>query len=525
MIKISQIKIDCFLEQEEHIPKKILGKLHIKREELLDYQILRRSIDARDKNQIFYVYEVALDIKNKEGILKHNKDSNITSFKLNNYNYNLEPKNKDIKPIIVGLGPAGLFAAYVFVLNGIKPLIIERGEDIDSRIKTIEKFWKTNILNENSNVQFGEGGAGTFSDGKLNTLTKDKEGRGRFVLKTFVQFGADPDILISNTPHIGTDVLRRVIKNMRHFLEENGAIIRFNTCLTNINYQDNQITSININNHEAINTNKLILAIGHSARDTFRMLHEKNVFMEAKPFAVGLRIQHPQELINKSQYGTKYKDHLGAANYKLTHTSSNGHGVYSFCMCPGGYVVNASSTKNHLAINGMSNYKRDSKNANSALVVTVGSSTYGNTLFAGLEFQEELERKAYNLGEGNIPLQLLKDYFNNQKSTALGTVVPEIKGCYTFANLNELLPKELSDALKEGISCFANKIEDFDYPDAILTGIESRTSSPIKIPRDELGNANIKGIYPCGEGAGYAGGIMTSAIDGMKIAETIIKNS
>ena len=525
MLRISQIKIDCLLNQEEQLNHTILKKLHIQESELIEYKIAKRSIDARDKNQVFYVYEVDIQIKNEDLFLKNNKDKFITSFKNVEYNYKISPKIPDLRPIVVGLGPAGLFASYILVLNGIKPIIIERGEDVDTRVKTIESFWKDNILNENSNVQFGEGGAGTFSDGKLNTLTKDKEGRSTFVLETFVKFGANPDILISNTPHIGTDILRTVVKNMRTFLVNNGADVRFNTCLTNIKHYDNKITSIEINNSEWLDTNNLILAIGHSARDTFRMLNASNLYMESKPFAVGLRIEHPQDLINESQYGKKYKDALGAANYKLTYQSSNGHGVYSFCMCPGGYVVNASSVDEHLAINGMSNYKRDSKNANSALVVTVNESIYGSKLFSGLEFQEELEKRAYKLGNGYIPIQLLKDYYNNQKSTSLGSITPEIKGQYNFANLNELLPERLNIALKEGITNFAKKIKDFDHPDAILSGIESRTSSPIKIPRDEEFHSNIQGVYPCGEGAGYAGGIMTSAIDGIKVAEAILKHN
>ncbi len=525
MLRISQIKLDCLLNQDEELKRIILKKLHIQETELIEYKIKKKSIDARDKSQVFYVYEVDVSIKNEDTFLKHNKDKSINIHEDIHYNYEIPVKNKQLRPIVVGLGPAGLFASYILILNGIKPIIIERGEDVDTRVKTIESFWKDNILNENSNVQFGEGGAGTFSDGKLNTLTKDKEGRSNFVLETFMSFGANPDILISNTPHIGTDILRTVVKNMRNFLIDNGADIRFNTCLTNIKYQKNKITSIEVNKSEWLDTTTLILAIGHSARDTFRMLNANNLYMESKPFAVGLRIQHPQDLINESQYGTKYKDHLGAANYKLTYQSSNGHGVYSFCMCPGGYVVNASSIDNHLAINGMSNYKRDSNNANSALVVTVNESIYGNTLFSGLEFQEKLEKKAYELGKGLIPIQLLKDYYINQKSTSLGNIKPEIKGGYNFANLNELLPESLNIALKEGIANFAKKIKNFDHPDAILAGIESRTSSPIKIPRDEEFNSNVKGIYPCGEGAGYAGGIMTSAIDGIKVAEAILRQN
>lgn len=522
MIRVRQIKVEVSLNQEENIQNILKKKLHTNK--IIDYKIAKRSIDARDKNEIFYVYEVNVHISNESEFLKKNKDRNITH--IEEYTYEFKPLNINThaKPVIIGFGPAGLFASYILILNGIKPLIIERGEDIESRTKTVEEFWSTNKLNINSNVQFGEGGAGTFSDGKLNTGSKDKEGRNQFILETLVKFGANPDILISNNPHIGTDILRTVVKNMREYLIANGATIRFNTCLTNINIKNNEIISIEVNNNELIDTNNLILAIGHSARDTFRML-SKYLNMEAKPFAVGMRIMHPASLINESQYGSKYKDLLGAANYKLTYQASNGHGVYSFCMCPGGYVVNASSENNRLAINGMSNYLRDSHISNSALIVTVNESIYGDTLFSGLEFQEKLETAAYNLGNGLIPIQLLKDYYANKASTNLGSITPEIKGNYTLTNLNSLMPEKLNEALKEGINNFATKIKDFDHPDAILAGIESRTSSPIKIMRDELYNSNIKGIYPCGEGAGYAGGIMTSAIDGMKVAEAFIKNN
>ncbi len=519
MIRISQIKVEVTLNQEENIQKALQKKLRTN--PIDNYKIIKRSIDARDKNKIFYVYEIDVNIPYELEFLKNNKDRNISLSTFNLYSFKPQNVNKNIRPIIVGFGPAGLFTAYILILNGIKPIIIDRGCDVDTRVKDIEEFWQTNNLKPNSNIQFGEGGAGTFSDGKLNTSSKDKEGRNRFVLESLVKFGANPDILINNTPHVGTDILRKVVKNMRKYLISEGATVRFNTLLTNINIKDNKITSIEVNKEEIIPTDHLILAIGHSARDTFRML-SNYLNMEAKPFAVGMRIMHPVSLINESQYGTKYKDLLGAANYKLTYQSSNNHGVYSFCMCPGGYVVNASSEPKRLAINGMSNYLRDSNISNSAIVVTVNESTFGKNLFSGLEFQEKLEEKAYILGHGLIPIQLLKDYYQNIPSTKLGSITPEIKGKYNLTNLNDLLPKELNNALKEGIKNFGTKIKDFDHPDAILAGIESRTSSPLKILRDENYHSNIKGIYPCGEGAGYAGGIMTSAIDGMKVAEALI---
>lgn len=521
MIRIRQIKIDAHLNQEEMIVSKIKSRLHIKDSEIIEYNIKKQSLDARDKRCIYYVYDIDILIKNEEYILNHNKDSLIQKIEKEGYQKKTA-KNKNQKVVIVGAGPAGLFAAHTLAEAGIKPIIVERGESIENRVKTVNSFWKSNKLNINSNVQFGEGGAGTFSDGKLNTLVKDKFFYGEHVLNTFVNFGAPKEILYSYKPHIGTDILRNVIINMRKYLISLGVKFLYNSCMTDIIIKNKQVTGIIINNEKELECDKLILAIGHSARDTFKLLNEKGITMQPKPFAVGLRIEHLQDNINESQYGEFYKDDLGPATYKLTHQSSNGHGVYSFCMCPGGYVVNASSEEKKVAVNGMSNYKRESKNANSALIITVDNKIYGDDLFSGLEFQRNLESKAYSLGNGCIPIQLLKDYCRGTISTHLGKVTPCIKGSYTFADLNELLPEELNVALKESISYFDSKIKGFKCDDAILSGIESRTSSPIRILRSSSFSSNIKGIYPCGEGAGYAGGIQTSAIDGVKVAEEII---
>lgn len=522
MIRIRQIKIKVDQNNKEFIKKEIARILKTKIDNILNYKIIKQSLDARDKTNIKYVYEIDVSLNNEINILKNNKNKDITLSPKEIY---IQPiaNNKNIKPVIIGSGPSGLFAAKTFIDAGIKPIIIERGERIEDRVKSVEEFWQNNKLNVNSNVQFGEGGAGTFSDGKLNTLVKDKRFLGKHVLETFVKFGAPEEILYSYKPHIGTDILRRVIINMREYLQDKGAIFKYNSCMTDMIIEDNQLKSIIINSEEELECSILILAIGHSARDTFRMLHSKGLNMQSKPFAVGVRIQHLQEMINESQYGSIYKDQLGAANYKLTYQSSNGHGVYTFCMCPGGYVVNASSEEKRLAVNGMSNYKRDTSNANSAIIITVDEKIYGDSLFAGLEFQEKLESNAYTLGSGYIPVQLVSDYHQNKTSTSFKSILPEIKGNYTFANLNELLPEELNKALKEALEYFDTKIKGFNHPDAILAGIESRTSSPIKILRDEEFSSNIKGIYPAGEGAGYAGGIQTSAIDGIKVAEAIIK--
>lgn len=521
MIRVRQIKIDAHIKDQEIIKRKLASKLKINVTDIKSYKIKKQSLDARNKSLIYYVYDIDCEVENELKILKHIKDENIFIAPLEEYK-KVEAKNKDVSVVIVGSGPSGLFAALTLVESGIKPLIIERGEKIEDRIKTVSEFWKSGKLNPNSNVQFGEGGAGTFSDGKLNTLTKDKLFYGKHVLETFVHFGASEEILYSYKPHIGTDVLRSVIKNMREYLIEKGATFRYNCCLTDLIIKKEKLEAIVVNSTETIKTNNLILAIGHSARDTFRMLHKKGLEMQAKPFAVGYRIEHNQDSINESQYGPFYKNDLGAANYKLTYQSSNGHGVYSFCMCPGGYVVNASSEENHLAVNGMSYYKRDSKNANSALIITVSNKDYGDDLFDGLKFQEKLESLAYKLGRGSVPIQTLKDYFENKTTTSLKTIEPLIKGDYKFANLNNILPEELNIALKEAIIDFDKKISNFKCDDAILSGIESRTSSPIKILRNQNFSSNIEGIYPCGEGAGYAGGIQTSAIDGIKVAENIL---
>lgn len=521
MIRIRQIKLQVN-EDENKLKHKISQKLKIKESDILNYKINKKSIDARKKENIMYVYEIDAKIKNENTILKKHLSDVIQT---PDETYKLpKPGNKKLNHqiIIVGSGPAGLFAGYMLAKAGYKPLIIERGEDIDSRAKTVENFWQTGKLNPNSNVQFGAGGAGTFSDGKLNTLTKDKFFRNKEVLNTFVKHGAPKDILYLNKPHIGTDILRVVIKNMINEIINMKGQIKYNTCLTNIITKDNALTHIEINNKEIIPCENLILALGHSSRDTFEMLLKQGLNISPKPFAIGVRIQHSQDLINKSQYGNNLN--LPPASYKLTYQTSKKRGVYSFCMCPGGFVVNASSEKDMLAINGMSNHKRDSENANSAIIVTISPNDFGKEPLDGVKFQRELEKKAYQIGEGKIPTQLFKDFVENKPSNKFKTINPIFKGEYKLTNLRNIFPEYISEALIEGIQNFDKKIKGFAQDDAILAAVESRTSSPIKMERDETFLSNIKGIYPCGEGAGYAGGITTSAIDGIKVAETIIKN-
>jgi len=522
MIRLRQVKVP--LDKRENLLKKVSNILHINEEQIEDYKIIKESVDARNRNNILLTYEIDILVDNEEKLLTKHSSSDI--FPSPNEEFHFEMTGTKVmsnRPIIIGSGPAGLFCAYLLAEHGYKPLIIERGEKVEDRVKSIATFWKNGILNKNSNVQFGEGGAGTFSDGKLNTLVKDKEFIGKKVFEIFVENGAPEEIMYLNKPHIGTDILRDVIVNMRNKIISNGGIFRYSTCMTNINIENGKVVSIELNNNEIIPCDNLILAIGHSARDTFEMLYQKGLLMEAKPFAVGLRVEHSQEMINQSQYGITYHPYLKSASYKLTYKASTNRGVYSFCMCPGGYVVNASSEEGHLVVNGMSNYKRDTENANSAIVVTVGPKDFGTNPLDGVNYQRNLESLAYKLGKGKIPLQLYKDFKDNKVSTAIGSIKPITKGEYTFANLNEILPKYISDSIKEAMIDFNKKIKGFAKDDVLLLGIESRTSSPVKILRNELNISNIEGIYPIGEGAGYAGGITTSAIDGIKMAMLFAK--
>lgn len=513
MIRIKDVKIGV----DGNLKKKIMSILNT---DIIDFKINKLSIDARKKGNALFVYEVDVNVFNENKILSKNI-KNVSLTPKEEYVFDVcGDKCLNDGIVIVGAGPAGLFAGYELAKSGYNPLIIERGKDVDSRIKDVERFWKDGILDVNSNVQFGAGGAGTFSDGKLNTQCKDRFFRNKEVLRTFVKFGAPEEILYLNKPHIGTDLLRNVIKNMIFEIERLGGKIRYNSCLTNIFVKDKVIDSIEINGGEVLKCDGLVLALGHSSRDTFEMLLKNNLCIKPKPFAVGVRVQHKQDMINKAQYGDVS---LPAASYKLTYQASNKRGVYSFCMCPGGYVVNSSSCDGMLAINGMSDYKRDSENANSAIIVTVSPFDYGDGPLDGVRFQRKLEKNAYEVGKGLIPSQLFKDFKRNIASSDFGNINPVFKGGYYFTNIRDIFPEYINEALIEGIEYFDGKIKGFASDDVILSAVESRTSSPIKIIRDDNFVSNISGIYPCGEGAGYAGGIMTSAIDGIKVAEAIGK--
>ncbi len=510
MIRIKDLKVGL---NEDYLDV-LVKKINIKKEDIISYEIIRKSVDARKKDNIFYVYTIDINTNKK---IKENK--NVFKVKKEEYIYNITGKNlMKNRPVIVGSGPAGLFLGYMLSLSGFKPIIIERGEKVEDRVKTVNEFFKTNKLNTNSNVQFGEGGAGTFSDGKLNTLVKDKNLFQKKVFDIFVENGAPAEIKYVNNPHIGTDKLRDVVKNMREKMIRLGAEFRFNSKLTDIIINDNKVEKIIINEKEEIITDNLFLAIGHSARDTFYMLNEKSIKMINKPFAIGIRVMHKQDFINYSQNNNLLKE---SASYKLT-CNIGKRGIYSFCMCPGGYVVNSSSEEGKLTINGMSDYNRDSGVANSAVVVTINEDDYGNNLFDGIKYQRSLEEKTYKLCNGVIPVQEYNDFKNNKVSIKL-PFKPMIKGKYELCNLNDLFDKEIKDNLITALEYFNTKIKGFT-DEMIIAATEARTSSPVRIIRNENFMSSVKGIYPLGEGAGYAGGITTSAMDGIRVFDSIIKN-
>lgn len=543
MIRINQLKLPITHTQSD-IKKKAAKMLRINDAQIKELTVVRQSLDARHKNDLLFVYTIDVSVPSEDKIVKKVNNNNIMLTKPKRYQF---PKSGDVqlkhRPVIVGFGPAGMFCGYMLAKAGYQPLILERGEAVEERQKSVSLFWKDGILDPKSNVQFGEGGAGTFSDGKLNTLVKDKDGRGHEVMKIFVENGAPEEILYQQKPHLGTDVLVDIVRTMRNKIIAWGGEVRFGAQVTDISYTayNRQIHSVTINNSETILTDVLILAPGHSARDTFFMLHEKGVPMEAKSFAVGVRIEHPQTMINLSQYGQETLTQLGAASYKLTHQTKalidecgieqKSRGVFSFCMCPGGYVVNASSEEGYLAVNGMSYQARDSQNANSALIVTVNPEdykNYGESLnypkeLYGIAFQRYLEMKAYESGQGKIPVQLFEDFCKHTISDAFGAFVPCMKGAYTFANVRDIFPSFIGNALEEGIHAFGQKIPGYDRPDAVVSGVESRSSSPVRITRNDALESEIQGLYPCGEGAGYAGGITSAAMDGIKVAECIAK--
>lgn len=531
MLRISQIRL-LPGHSEQELEDKIRKILHLKKSEFIKYQILKQSIDARKKPDVYYSYIIDVEVEQESAILRRagKKNTRIQKLEQQKKNYSTPVHGNEIlphKPVIVGAGPAGLFCAWLLAKEGYRPIILERGAPVEERVRDVQNFWETGKLNPDSNVQFGEGGAGTFSDGKLNTLVKDAYGRNRFVLETFVRFGAPEQILYEQKPHIGTDILTKVIRNMRDEIIAFGGEIRFHSRLSGIGLkplETQSLQEITVNEGEKIPVETLVIAIGHSARDTFQMLYESGLPMQAKAFAVGVRIEHPQRMIQEVQYGPVWAERLPAASYKLAEKTGDGRGVYTFCMCPGGYVVNASSEEHLLAVNGMSYSGRAGDNANSAVIVTVTPEDYGDSHpLAGIGFQRRLESLAYQEGRGKIPVQCFGDFCRNQKTIRLGEIHPQAKGGYRLANVRAIFPKDLSDALEKGIYAMEKKISGFSREDALLSGVESRTSSPVRLLRSETMESKIEGIYPCGEGAGYAGGIMSAAMDGLKVAEAMIR--
>jgi len=522
MIRINQLKLSIHHKPED-LTRKAAKLLRIRPEDIRSLHIVKQSVDARKKEELLFIYTVDVETGQEENLVRKAKNVNIALVKERPYQFpSGGEKRLADPPVIVGSGPAGLFCGLMLAEAGYRPILLERGMDVDVRVRKVAEFWEHGVLDTNCNVQFGEGGAGTFSDGKLNTLVKDPLKRNQKVLEILVEHGADPAILYLQKPHIGTDVLSQVVKNIREHIIALGGQVRFGSQVTDILTDGRTITGVVINGTERLETDALILAIGHSARDTFEMLLKRQVPMQQKSFAIGLRIQHPQKMITQSQYGTGDTDILGPASYKLTKQTSSGRGVYSFCMCPGGYVVDASSEPGRLAVNGMSNHDRGGENANSALIVTVTPEDFGSdSPLAGVAYQRKLEELAYRYGEGHIPVQLYGDFKMGKPSVEFGAVNPEFKGRYQFANLREMLPAYMSEALLEGIDSFGHIIRGFDRSDSILAGIESRTSSPVRINRGSDFESEIKGLFPCGEGAGYAGGITSAAMDGIKVAEEL----
>ena len=526
MIRIQQLKLP--LEHDHYtIENKIRQVLGLSSEREFTYEIVKRSVDARKKPFLTYVYTVDVSISGEGKLVKKLHKPNIQLAARVRYHFP-KPGEKalDAPPVIVGAGPAGLFCAYELALHGYRPLILERGRRVEDRTKDVVNFWESGVLDPSSNVQFGEGGAGTFSDGKLNTMVKDPVGRGRHVLEIFCKLGAPSEIMYENKPHIGTDILTDVIHNMREEILRLGGRFLFESQMTDLQIMDGRLRSLTVrgpHGDRQIDASVGVLAPGHSARDTFELLQRRGFIMEPKAFAVGFRVEHPQSMINESQYGADADmAHLPVAPYKVTANFPNQRGVYSFCMCPGGYVVNASSEEGHLAVNGMSYYRRDSENANSAIIVSVTPADFPDEgALAGVAFQRALEEKAYELGGGRIPQQLFGDFKEKRCSSGYGDFGSCVKGGVTFGALHELLTPDMNRCFVDGMEQFGTRLHGFDRRDAILSGVESRTSSPLRILRYENYESNWKGIYPCGEGAGYAGGITSAAMDGIKVAEAI----
>jgi len=532
MLRITELKLPLDHADEDLRPA-LEQRLGVDSDELLDFTLFKRSYDARKKStELQFIYTIDVQVRDEAALLARlSHDKHLTPSPDTSYHVvGQAPADLTDRPLVVGFGPCGIFAGLLLAQMGFKPIILERGKEVRQRTKDTWGLWRKNVLNPESNVQFGEGGAGTFSDGKLYSQIKDPKFHGRKVLHEFVKAGAPEEILYVSKPHIGTFRLTGVVENMRQQIEALGGEVRFEQRVTDVLIDDGQLQGVVLASGEQINSRHVILALGHSARDTFRMLHGRGVYMEAKPFSVGFRVEHPQGLIDRARLG-KYAGHpkLGAADYKLVHHAKNGRSVYSFCMCPGGTVVAATSEPGRVVTNGMSQYSRNERNANSGIVVGITpDEDYPGSPLAGIELQERLESHAYMMGGENYeaPAQLVGDFIAGKASTALGSVEPSYKPGVKLTDLADALPAFAIEAIREALPAFDKQIKGFSQHDAILTGIETRTSSPLRITRGaDMQSLNVKGLFPAGEGAGYAGGIMSAGVDGIRIAEAVARSA
>jgi uncharacterized protein len=536
MIRITELRLPI-----EHAPEEleaaILKRLGISSKDLVDFIVFKRSYDARKNIALAFIYTIDVSVKNEEAILtKFGHDQHVRPSPDTSYHFVTQANSQSDnplseRPVVIGFGPCGIFAALVLAQMGFKPIVLERGKQVRERTQDTWGLWRKNVLNPESNVQFGEGGAGTFSDGKLYSQIKDPKFYGRKVIQEFIKAGAPEEIAYVAKPHIGTFRLVGVVEKMRQEIISLGGEVRFQQKVIGFEIKDGEMAGIHLESGEKLVARHVIIALGHSARDTFKALHEAGVYIEPKPFSVGFRIEHPQSLIDRARLGPHAGNPLiGAADYKLVHHAKNGRAVYSFCMCPGGTVVAATSEENRVVTNGMSQYSRNERNANAGIVVNVDPEDYGGSAenpLAGIDFQRALESKAFDLGGRNYeaPGQLVGDFIAGQTSTEFGKVIPSYKPGVHLADLAQALPDFVIEAMREALPAFEKKIKGFAMHDAVLTGVETRTSSPLRITRgNNYQSLNVKGLYPAGEGAGYAGGILSAGVDGIKVAEALALN-
>jgi hypothetical protein len=528
MLRLTEVKLPL-AHAEGEIRAAILKRLGIPDDDVIGYVVFKRGVDARKPNAILYTYTLDVTVRDEATVLaRFTNDPHIKVSPDTRYHFVANaPESSSSRPVVIGMGPAGLFAGLLLAQMGFRPLILERGKEVRERTKDTWGLWRQGVLNPESNVQFGEGGAGTFSDGKLYSQIKDPRFLSRKVLDEFVKAGAPEEILYESHPHIGTFKLVGMVEKMRATIQSLGGEIRFGNRVDDIEITDGQVTGVVLANGDRIATNHLVLAVGHSARDTFEMIHKRGIYIEAKPFSIGFRIEHPQSLIDAARYGKNAGNPLlGAADYRLVHHAGNGRSVYSFCMCPGGTVVAATSETGRVVTNGMSQYSRNERNANSGIVVGITpEQDYPGDPLAGMEFQRRWESRAFELGGKNYqaPGQLVGDFLAGKPSTQFGEVLPSYTPGVHLTDLSTALPDYAIAAIREALPAFAKQIKGFDLADAVLTGVETRTSSPIRIKRnrDDYQSVNTAGLYPTGEGAGYAGGILSAAVDGIEVAEAV----